>query len=163
MPVTDPPFKEILCVALFITMLPTIDPPLRAILELLFEPRVTLPVMVPLVLVISRSPVVALIAPLMPPLLLFVIDALLAPTEILPVIAPLEVLEIDPVFPEPPIFIAVPDAPAEIVPVLLTVSDDPPFESEALIAIESALFTALIVPALVTVKAVLLVVLEEIA
>ena len=149
--------------ALFITILPTIDPPLRAMLEPLFEPRVTLPVIVPPVLVISKSPVVALIAPAIPPVLLFVIDALLAPTEIRPVILPLEVLEIDPVFPEPPIFIAIPDDPAEIVPVLLTVSDDPPSESEALIAIELALFAALIVPALVTVKAVLLVVLEEIA
>ena len=51
---------------------------------------------------------------------------------------PSELLDIEEELPEPAIFIAVPDEPADIVPVLLIVVVDPPSESITLTAIESA-------------------------
>lgn len=77
--------------------------------------------MLPDVFVISISPVDAEIEPEIPTLLSLVIDALLAPTIIFPTMLPSELLDIEEELPEPAIFIAVPDEPADIVPVLLIV------------------------------------------
>lgn len=56
-----------------------------------------------------------------------------------------------------------PLAPPETVPLLLRVKEDPPELSPILMAIELALFSVLIVPALVMVKAVFELVVESIA
>lgn len=143
--------------------LPAIEPPLIASDELELEPRLMLPVIVPAVLVMSKSPEVAEMAPVMLPLVLLVSEALLAFTAMAPVIEPAEVLLMVAVLLEFATLIAVPLEPPEIVPALATVNEEPPLLSPRLIATELALFAVLMVPALVTVRAVLEVVLELIA